>query len=196
MQPETLPDFSHCVKALTGAFALSKKAIQVEIAVAFVVFHQFGETSIDAKRALRQVYADAGRRDCMTAGSPAYQTVVRRINRCAGLFDTFGMKRIARTLKDKHGAEAVRILVQLIEPLDIETMDDVAAHSGTPRKRASEEEQGRAQADQSGAEEEVEVVHVKTRHIDVRIPPDTPARELRLLAKKLTELAAQMEEEK
>lgn len=181
-------DFSPCVKALGGALALSKKALQTEIAVAFVVFHGLGSTSAASKKALRQVYADAGRRDCMTPDSPGYQTVIRRINRCAALFEHVGWRKIKRMLKDLTPAGALSMVIDFLEPLDLQTMDDVAAYAGRPRKDT--EPTGEPVEEQ--ADEEVEVIHVRTRHIDVVIPAGTPARELLALANKLIAMAEKM----
>ena len=180
-------DSTPFVKALGGALALTKKALQTEIAVSFVVFYQFGDIKSSTKKALRQVYADAGRRDCMTPDSPGYQTVVRRINRCAALFEHIGWRKIKRTLKGMEGADAIAAVLTMLEPLGLQTMDDVAAFTGRPRKDAEAEEQRPEEEDA-----EVEVIHVRTRHVDISIPKGTPARELVALANKLMKLAEEM----
>lgn len=187
-------DFTACVKALSGAFILSARALQVEIAVAFVVFHQAGDTSAASKKLLRQVYADAGRRDCLLPESPAYQTVMRRIGRCADLLEALGWRRVRKVLRDQHGAAAIQAVVDFIAPLGIESMDDVAAHAGRPRKAAPLEPAQAPAAPQRRREtDSPDVTHVKTRHIDVAVPPDAPASELVALANKLLALARRRE---
>jgi len=192
METQALPDLRHCVKALSGAFVLSARALQTEVAVSLLVFHEMGGASLDAKKALRQVYADAGRRDCLTHESPAYQTVMRRIGRCAALFDTFGLRRIKKAIGEATGAAAIAALQELIAPLEIETMDDVAAHAGQGRKAPPPAPAAPAELKRR-AVDAPEVVHVKTRHIDVAVPPGTPAKELTVLANKLLALAGKME---
>lgn len=185
-------DFKHCIRALSNALSLSAKALQTEIAVAFVVFHDIGSTAASAKKALRQIYSDAGQRDCLTPESPAYQTVIRRINRITALFEIIGWRKVKRALKGLDGEAAIAAAVALVEPLDLRSMDDVAAYAGRPRK--PEEEQIGEEAEEGTESDEVEVIHVRTRHIDVSIPPGTPARELVNLANKLLAMAKEMEE--
>lgn len=190
------PEFLHCIKALSSAFALSKQAIQIEIAVAFVVFHQFGSTDLEAKKALRNVYASAGRADCLTPDSPSYQTVTRRINRCAAFCDAVGVKKVRRILKDVGDDDAIEAVKKFIEPYGIETMDDVAARAGKPVIRTKPEDTEPEQDDTPHARRATDapgVIHVKTKHIDLPIPPDAPATELVTLANKLLALAKKRE---
>jgi len=187
-------DFTPCVKALSSAFALSSKALQSELAVALFVFHTVGGTSIDAKRELRAVYAEAGR-PCTNPEDASYQTVVRRINRAAALFDKLGARRVARAADELAPVAAIRALVDMLAPLKLGTMDAVGVYVGqmaptTPREPVPD---GAHLAEPQGdADPEVEVIHVRTRHIDVVVPPGTPARELVALAKKLMKLAEEM----
>jgi len=185
-----IPEFKHCVKALSGAMLLTKQAIQIEIAVAFIVFNEFGETSLLAKKALRNVYATAGDLDCLTAESPSYQTVTRRLNRCAAFYDATGSKKVKRILKDKFDAEAIEVVKQYLEPYDIKSMDDLKRLTGEPRQPAEpkpEEPHDRRASDAPG------VVHVKTKHIDLTVPPEAPKSELIALAKKLMAMAEKMD---
>lgn len=184
-------DFTACVKALSGAFALSSKALQSELAVALFVFHTMGGATLDAKRELRAVYADAGR-PCLNHEDPAYQTVIRRINRAAALFDKLGSRRVAKAVNDLAPAAAIRALVGLLAPLGLDTMDAVGVFVGHVTREPAAD--GAQVADTHGdVDPEVEVIHVRTRHIDVVVPPGTPARELVALAKKLMKLAEEME---
>lgn len=184
-----MENLDFCIEALRGAMMLSKQALQVEIAVCFVVYHQFdGDTSAATMKALRGIYASAGRVDCLTADSPSYQTVNRRMRRCGDFYATIGHKTIKRILKDKSGDEAIKVIIQYIEPFEISSMDDVAAHAGRPRQPAElkPSPHDRRTTDAPG------FVHVKTRHLDIPIPPDVPKAELLLLARRITELAEKM----
>lgn len=184
--------FPHCIKALSGAFLLSRQALQIELAVAFLVFAEFGHTELDAKKALRRVYADAGRADCLTADSPSYQTVTRRINRCAAFFDVVGVKKVKKALKGAGGDVSVQLMVEHLKPYKIATMDDLAALAGNPREPAApknSQEPPKEPPRDRRASDDPNVTHVKTKHLDLAIPPDAPAKELVSLANKLLALA-------
>lgn len=188
-------DFTACVKALAGAFALSSKALQSELAVSLFVFHALGGATLDAKRELRAVYSDAGR-PCQEHTDPAYQTVMRRIGRAAALFDKLGARRVARAVDKLTPAGAIRALVDMLAPLGLDTMDAVGVYVGQMAPSAPREpvpDGAHLAGPQGDADPEVEVIHVRTRHIDVVVPPGTPARELVNLAKKLMKMAAEME---
>ena len=185
-----MENLDFCIEALRGAMQLSKQAIQTEIAVCFIVFHEHGGViNTETMKHLRGIYAEAGRIDCLTPDSRSYKTVSRRMNRCADFYETIKHSRIKRLLKDKHEGEAIDIIKQFLEPYDIDSMDDVAAHSGKPRKptEPKQEPHDRRTTDAPGT------VHVKTKHIDVPIPPGVPKSELLALAKKLMALAEKME---
>lgn len=180
-------NFKACVKALAGAFSLSCRALQVELAVSLYVFHKLDGPTNVAKRDLRQVYADAGR-PCLSYEDASYQTVMRRIGRSAALFDKIGAKKIARAVGESSGAGAIAALVDLLAAFNLQTMDDVGMYVGhmpkvkvdTPRPHNRR------------AVDDPEVTHIKTRHIDVAVPPGTPAKELVALANKLLKIAETM----
>lgn len=184
-----MDNLDFCVTALRGAMMLSRQAIQIEIAVSFVVFHQHGgDTGIGPMKVLRQIYAEAGRVDCLTSNSRSYNTVNRRMRRCGDFYEVTGHSRVKKLLKDKHGKEAIEIVKQFIEPYEIESMDDLAAHGGNPRQPEATKppKHDRRATDAPGT------VHVKTKHIDLPVPPDVPKAELIALAQKLMRLAEKM----
>lgn len=189
-------DFTACVKALSGAFALSSKALQAELAVSLFVFHTLGGASLDARRELRGVYSDAGR-PCLNHEDPAYQTVMRRIGRSAALFDKIGARRVGKTVGALAPAGAIAALVEFLAPLRLDTMDAVgvyvgAAPSGPQAPAPAAAPAGSSRAPRRRAADNPDVQHVKTRHIDVAVPPGTPARELVALANKLLKMAQEM----
>jgi len=189
-------DFTACVKALSGAFALSSKALQSELAVSLFVFHTLGGASLDARRELRGVYSDAGR-PCLNHEDPAYQTVMRRIGRSAALFDKIGARRVGKTVGSLAPAGAIAALAEFLAPLRLDTMDAVgvyvgAAPSGPPAPTPATAPTGSSRAPRRRAADNPDVQHVKTRHIDVAVPPGTPARELVVLANKLLKMAQEM----
>jgi hypothetical protein len=184
---DQFPAFTNCVTALSGALLLSKQALQVEVAVAFIVFHEFGSTDLKAKKMLRTIYADAGRADCLTPDSPSYQTVTRRIGRCAAFFDYVGIRKVKKALKGFSGDAAIQVMKDYLLIYDIASMDDLAALAGNPRQPAEPKEQ--TERRDRRATDNPEVQHIKTRHIDLAVPPDVPPSELVSLANKLLKLA-------
>jgi len=191
-------DFTACVKALSGAFALSSKALQAELAVSLFVFHTLGSADLDARRELRTVYADAGR-PCANHEDPAYQTVMRRINRSAALFEKIGARRVGKTVGALPPAAAINALVDLLLPLRLATMDAVGDYVAAPASAPGPvvaapipAKPGISRAPRRRAADNPDVQHVKTRHIDVAVPPGTPARELVALAQKLMKMAEAM----
>lgn len=191
-------DFTACVKALSGAFALSSKALQAELAVSLFVFHTVGGATLDARRELRAVYSDAGR-PCLNHEDPAYQTVMRRIGRSAALFEKIGARRVGKTVGNLAPAAAIAALVDFLAPLRLSTMDAVGDYVGAAPPTAAPPAPAPApvakgKAPRRRAADNPDVQHVKTRHIDVAVPPGTPARELVALANKLLALAGTMAE--
>lgn len=179
-----------CIEALRGSLQLSRQAIQTEVAVCFVVFYEHdGVINQETMKALRSVYAQAGRVDCATPESRSYKTVSRRMNRCADLYETVKHSKMKRVLKDVPDKGMIAAIKEFLAPFEIESMDDVATHSGKPRKPTEkvEHEHDRRAADEPGT------IHVKTKHIDVPIPPDTTKTEIMALAKKLLALAEKMD---
>lgn len=191
-------DFTACVKALSGAFALSSKALQAELAVSLFVFHTVGGATLDARRELRAVYSDAGR-PCLNHEDPAYQTVMRRIGRSAALFEKIGARRVGKTVGNLAPAAAIAALVDFLAPLRLSTMDAVGDYVGVAAPSAAPPAPApvpaaKGKAPRRRAADNPDVHHVKTRHIDVAVPPGTPARELVALANKLLALAGAMAE--
>lgn len=185
-------DFKACVRAMSGSFALSSKALQSELAVSLYVFHTLFGPTIEARRELRQVYSDAGR-PCLTPEDSSYQTVMRRVARSAALFTKVGQRKIARAVEGLTGSAAISAIVGLLTPLNLHTMDQVGVYVGHVEREhpvpAAAPSRNRRAADNP------EVTHVKTRHIDVAVPPGTPAKELVTLANKLLRIAETMEVE-
>ena len=164
---------SHCIEALQGAMMLTAQAIQVEIAVSFIVFYEQGDTDIQAKKVLRQVYASAGRVDCLTSGTGSYGTVTRRMGRCAAFYDTLGKRKLKTVVNGKQGKAAIDAVIAFIKPYEIETMDDLAAHAARPRVPKP------APVESSRATDFVEtVIHIETEHVHIDVTPEATKEEL------------------
>ena len=180
---------SYCIEALSGAMMLTAQAIQVEIAVSFIVFYNEGGTDINAKKVLRQVYASAGRVDCLSSGTGSYATVTRRMGRCAAFYDTLGKRKLKPVINGKQGKDAVQAVIEFIRPYEIENMDDVAAHGARPRKPdVAPSEQHRRATDIAET-----VIHIETEHVHIDVAAEATKTELqeaiRVLRERLRELA-------
>lgn len=165
---------TYCIEALNGAMQLSAKAIQVEIAVSILVFHEQGGANIDSKKVLRQVYASAGRLDCLTVGTGSYKTVSRRMGRCGDFYDTLDQKALKRMLKDKQGREAIEVIKQFIAVYEIDNMDDLAAHAARPRTPRPAPIENRRKTDFDAT-----VVHIQTEHVHVDVSPEVTKQEIK-----------------
>ena len=178
---------THCIEALNGAMQLSAQAIQVEIAVSILVFYESGGVSKESKRVLRQVYAGAGRLDCLTVGTGSYKTVSRRMGRSGDFYDTLDPKMLKRMLKDKQGAEAIEVIKQFIAVYQIENMDDLAAHGTRPRTPRPAPVENRRKTDFDAT-----IVHLVTEHVHVDISPEVTREEVQEAIVALSKLLAEL----
>lgn len=173
---------SHCIEALSGAMMLTAQAIQVEIAVSFVIFHEHGGTDIQAKKVLRQVYASAGRVDCLTSGTGSYKTVTRRMGRCAAFYDSLGKK--GAPINGRRGKAAIDAVIAFLQPYAIETMDDLAARAGTTRAPKTPPTEQRRRASDIAEP----IVRIASEHVHIDVAPEATKAELQEAIRVLREL--------
>lgn len=178
---------TYCIEALNGSMQQSAQAIQVEIAVSILVFYENGGVSIESKRMLRQVYASAGRLDCLTPHTGSYKTVSRRMGRSGNFYETLDPKMLRRMLKDKQGREAIEIIKQFIAAYEIENMDDLAAHGARPRTPRPAPVENRRKTDFDAT-----IVHLVTEHVHVDISPEVTRQEVQEAIKALRKLLAEL----
>lgn len=176
---------SYCIDALNGAMQLGAQAIQVEIAVSILVFYEHGGVSLESKRVLRQVYASAGRLDCIAVGTGSYKTVSRRMGRSGDFYETISPKTLKRMLKDKAGAEAIEVIKQFIAVYGIENMDDLAAHGARPRTPRPAPIENRRKSDFDAT-----VVSIATEHVHVEVSPEVTKDEVQKAIAALRDLLA------
>lgn len=179
-------NFDFCTKALKTALTTSKTALKMELAVGLYVFHMHGSADIHAKRALRAVYAACGE-DCETPEGADYKTNSRRMERIGKLYYKLGARKIKKALAGIGEMTAVDALREYIEPLNLKTMDAVSEYCLDPQEKANDKPQKpmtRRATDAPG------VVHFKTEHVRIDIPPEASQSEIVNLANKLLELAA------
>lgn len=192
MLPKTV-DLDVCIDALHGSMMLRGQALQIELAVGLYVFNTLGATDINAKKTLRGIYASAGEADCIEPGSESYQTVNRRMSYIAGLHDNLRPKVIKKWIAGKAGQEAIDAIIEQLKPYGFTAMDNIrifitpTLSKPEPVKedavQAMEEVPHRRATDAPGT------IHIKTDHMDLPVPPDTPPNELMDLAMQIIELA-------
>ena len=184
--PVTL-DF--CIEAMRGSMNLRGQAVRIELAVGLVVYRACGSADAAAKKVLRGIHASAGRADCLTPQSPSYKPVMRRIDRCASLYDKLKSRTIKKWIDGKSEQAAIDAIVAELKALDIQSMEDVLDYVGLPRsdsKERSQPEHNRRASDREAA------YTVDTEHVHITIPSEATPEELVQAADKLMELAREM----
>lgn len=176
---------------LSNALLHRRAAIQLELAVGLCVAHDLVDDPAQGRVALAQVYASVGY-DCLKPDGRDYKTINRRVNTTFLLFEKLGAEAIARAVRGTGGHRRVEAVQAAIEPLQLFTMDDVLAFCGRPRAGqvrqqapsvTPEHHPARRAIDQPG------VVHVRTEHLDVPIPPTATRVEIMQLVAELIKMA-------
>jgi hypothetical protein len=186
-----MKDLNFCIEAMRGTLLLSRQALQVELSVSLITYHVHGGASLAAKKVLRGIYASAGQVDCLTSDSRSYQTVNRRMDRCAKLYEHLGPRKIAKIIGDFEGKAALAAVAGLLAPLGLDSMDNVLDFVGEPRNRVTvatplDIVPARRVSDTPGS------LYFDTPHVHVVVPPEVSPDELLELARKLQHLANTM----
>lgn len=184
-------NFDFCVTALSSAIVSGRAALQTELAVGLFVYHEYGVVDLAAKKGLRGVYAACGE-DCATAEGADYKTNSRRMDRIGKLFDKIGSRKIKKALvglKDMEAVEALRVFIEPLGLKNMETVSEYCREPGESKPVGAVAERTRRATDKPG------LVHVKTAHCDVVVPPEADEQELIELARRLMELAASLHKE-
>jgi len=193
-------------KALGKAFTHRRTALHLELAVGLCVFHDNkSEEPAQARVELVRCYAETGY-ECMTPAGSDYKTVNRRVNTAWLLWEYLGGARKVR-LGRVNGTARIDAAKKIVEALEVRSVYDVMELVGRSQRRerdlgsehATDTTQSASSANVNAslsrrATDAPGVVHVKTRHIDVPIPPDATKRELLTLADKLIKLAEKLGE--
>jgi hypothetical protein len=184
--------FDVYLACLSNAVLHRRTAIQLELAVGLCVAHDLVADPAQGRVMLVKVYASAGY-ECLVPDGRDYKTINRRVNNAFLLFDKIGDAAVKRALRGQQGHRRVEAVQALLEPLQLFTMDDVLAFCGRPRAS-----QSRVSATPAGAPEAAParravdqpgVVHVRTEHVDVPLPPETTRAEIMELVSQLLKMA-------
>lgn len=180
--------FDVYLACLSNAVLHRRAALQIELAVGLCVAHDLVDDPAQGRVALVQVYASAGY-DCLATDGRDYKTINRRVNAAFLLFEKLGDEAIKRAVRGNAGHRRVEAVQGMIEPLQLYTMDDVMAFCGRPRARQPAPAATPAQPLARRAVDQPGVVHVRTEHIDVPLPPETTRVEIMQLVSELLKLA-------
>lgn len=199
MSDQIPQNLDFCIDALRGAMALRGQALQTELAVGLYTYHVCGSNDLQAKKVLRSIYASAGEADCLTPGSDSYQTVNRRMDYIAALYEKIKPRIIKKWIAGKSNQEAIDGIIVGLQPFEFRAMDHVRVFAKKPAQQRSESpvaEKNEPVTDHpmrraSDQPEAPGTRHVRTDHIDVAIPPDATRDELMRLAMEILELAKQ-----
>lgn len=194
--------FDVYLACLSNAVLHRRAALQLELAVGLCVAHDVVEDPALGRVTLTNVYASAGY-DCLAPDGADYKTINRRVNTAFLLFDKVGADAVARALRGHSRHRRVEAVQSMLEPLKLYSMDDVMAYCGRPR--ASQAKRTEVAAHVRGghtsstsaptpplmrrAIDHPDVVHVRTEHLDVPIPPSATRAELMQLVAELLKLA-------
>lgn len=121
------------VTAIENAAGFAKSALHLELAVGLSMFAQHGNTSLEAKRDLATVYAQAGYK-CATPQDEDYKTVNRRINVAAEFFNWLGGKdQVTEWTVATSEMQSIQAIVRHLEDeFNFKGMNSVMAHIGKP----------------------------------------------------------------
>lgn len=163
--------------------ALSRSAaLQCELAVAFAVQLEVGESKRLARATLVEIYAQAGYQ-CSDPKSIDWLSVGRRITAGLALFDFMGRTEVEGWVKDAKPSEMINAIADKLKPLKLKTVNEVlltCEKVKPPKKRAMSTT---TPAEAPGT------LHVESQHLRISIPPDTTSDELLQVAAKLIALA-------
>lgn len=183
--------FEVYLACLSNSVLHRRAALQIELAVGLCIAHDFAEDPAQGRVTLVQVYASAGY-DCLKPDGRDYKTINRRVNSSFLLFDKIGDPAIKRAVRGKSGHRLVEAVQSLLEPLQLYTMDDVLTYcgrsrAGQARTQVVAHERGATPARR--AADHPDVVHVRTEHLDVPVPPTVTRAELMQLVAELIKMA-------
>jgi hypothetical protein len=121
-----------CVREMEKALGFGKQALHLEIAIALATFAQSeAGPSLEAKRAVMSVYADAG--FDVNPNGDDYKTVNRRINAAAALFNHMGMEAVTEAMSGKKDEKAIEALKTfLTTEFSFKGINSVLAAAGKP----------------------------------------------------------------
>jgi hypothetical protein len=177
---------------LSNAALHRRAALQLELAVGLCVAHDLADDPAQGRVSLVQLYASVGY-DCLKPDGADYKTINRRVNTTFLLFGKLGAESVGRTMHGTVGYRRVEAVQAVLAPLALNSMDDVLEFCGRPRANGTQHKPAasrtpanhpaRRAVDQPG------VVHVRTEHVDLPIPPDVTRAELMQIVAELIKMA-------
>lgn len=167
------------VTALSGAEAFHRDALQLELAVGLSVFSVKADAvkvGLDAKKALRNVYAKAGY-NCVTPLGEDYKTVNRRINVAADLYQHIGGREtIMDWIGDAAPREQVKTIMEHVKGYHFDSINDVLAFMGkavaVKRPREGTKPQEQQASEQQVADAAVAAISLRQMTTKLGLPQE------------------------
>jgi hypothetical protein len=188
--------FDVYLACLSNAVLHRRAALQLELSVGLCIALDSVDDLALGRVTLTNVYAAAGY-DCLKPDGADYKTINRRVNTAFLLFEKLTAEVVKQAARGTSGHRRVEAVQSMLEPLKLYAMDDVLAYCGRPR--ASQAKRTEVAAHVRGgsptpppmrrAFDAPDVVHVRTEHLDVPIPPSATRAELMQLVAELLKLA-------
>lgn len=182
--------FDVYLACISNAVLHRRAALQLEIAVGLCVAHDAMEDTALGRVMLTNVYASAGYH-CISSDGADYKTINRRVNAAFLLFAKIGDAAVARAVRGNVGHRRIEAVQAMIEPLRLNSIDDVLAFCGRPRPSQTRAiaPPGPAATLARRAIDKPGVVHIKTAHVDLPLPPETTRVEIMEIVAELLKIA-------
>lgn len=163
-------------------------ALTVELAAAFAIINDCGESRRLARAMLCEVYALAGYH-CKEPKDFDWKRVSRRVTAAIALYEFLNKTgEVVEWCEGKQRTELLNFLIEKIRPLKLKTTNevlDVCDKLGQRRTRQPHQP-GEPAHDAPGT------LHVNTEHVHIVVPPETTRAELMEAAMALMRLAEQV----
>jgi hypothetical protein len=121
------------VNALQNAGGFHRDALQLELSVGLSLFAAKADenkVALPAKRALREIYAQAGYA-CSTPTGEDYKTVARRINVAADLYAHLGGREtVVDWIEDAQGSAQIDAIMEHVKAMKFDGINSVLAYVG------------------------------------------------------------------
>jgi hypothetical protein len=162
------------------AAAMNRRAaLQTELAVGFAVLLDAYPSKRLARAQLQKIYDDAGCK-CSGPTDVNWKSVNRRIAASIALFDFMGHEEVREWAGDLVKAPLIEALVKKIEPLKLNTVNEVLIVCKGQKTTVGGESSGAGR--KPG-------IRIETPHLKFSIPPATTPEELLEVAGKLMTMA-------
>jgi len=169
--------------ALSNAALSRKTALQYEVAVTFAVHLDSKQAKRVSRAVMCEIFAEVGYKSSQP-GDLDWKSVNRRITAAFALFEFLGPEEVEKWVEGKSRMEIINAIVAKLEPLKIKSTNEILEICGKVGKQARRERGERPEPEGTR--------HVKTRNLDIVIPPTATRADLIEASLSLMRMAEQM----